>query len=262
MFRYLAAAILFGVAAPASAASMWVHDAFGTLGKVNIADGSVKVIDQMPQVMTDIAFDPKGRLFGITFGSLYAISRQTGATRYIGDHGVRAGNALAFGADGTLYASGAETRNLYALDISTGAGTDLGRTGHVSGGDLAFVGRDLYLASTSSLVKIDLTDLSASRNVGPFGVPGVYGIASTGKGDLSAVAGTTIYDVDLETGAVFNGRSFANQGLVEAYGQAFATEAGAPDPDTPAPVPLPASIWLLGAGLFGLGALRRRRKAD
>lgn len=247
-------------AAPAFAATMWVHDSTNNLAKVDTETGVVSLIGRMTQTMTDIAFDPLGNLFGITFSSFYSINTTDASTRFIGNTGQSDLNALVFGVDNTLYSMGNLSTNLYALDVGTGAATSLGSTGFRSGGDLAFVGDAFYLASSGSqLVRIDIANPSNSVAVGPFGISGVFGIASTGAGDLFGVAGTSIFKVNTVTGAAFDVRSYAGQGLGAAFGQSFITEAGAPDPEVPAPIPVPASLWLLGSALAAAGALRRKR---
>jgi hypothetical protein len=127
--------------------------------------------------------------------------------------------------------------------------------GFASGGDLAFFGGDLYLAdSLSRLVKIDLANLANTAVVGSFGVPSVFGLATGNDNTLYAVAGTTIYTVDVTTGAATNPVNFGGQGLGQAFGQSFFTEAGA------TPVPEPFALGLFGVGLAALGLAARRRR--
>ncbi|TCS52472.1 putative secreted protein [Primorskyibacter sedentarius] len=244
------------------AATMYVHDIGGNLATVETDSGAVSLIGNMGSVMTDIAFDPSGNLYGVTFTGLYSIDATNGSSSFIGNHAVSDANALVFGAGGTLYAAGATTTGLYSLDVGSAANTLLGDMGFASSGDLAFVGSDFYLSSTSGeLVSVDLSNPSSSTAVGSFGVSDVFGIATDETSSLFAVAGTSIYSVDPVTGAATNGVSFAGQGLGVAYGQSFFAEAGADPSDDPSNdppvVPLPASGLLL---LAGLGSLVARKK--
>ena len=242
--------------------TMYVHDISGNLATVETDSGTVSLIGNMGSVMTDIAFDPLGNLYGVTFTGLYSIDATNGSSSFIGNHGISAANALVFGTGGTLYAAGNSSTNLYSLDVGSATNTLLGNMGFASSGDLAFVGSDFYLSSTSGdLVSVDLGSPSNSSVVGSFGVSGVFGIATDETSSLYAVAGTSIYSVDPLTGAATNGVSFGGQGLGTAYGQSFFAEAGANPVDdpgtTPSEVPLPASALLL---LAGLGSLVARKK--
>jgi hypothetical protein len=202
----------------------------------------------MGVVMTDIAFSPSGNLFGISFGTLYSINSTTGASAFIGNHAVPDGNALVFGADGTLYSAGNTATSLYTIDPTSGATTDLGNMGFASGGDLAFLAGDLYLASTGTptLVNINLSNLALSFAVGPFGVVDVFGLATENL--LYGVAGTQIFTVNASTGAATGPVDFSGQGLGDAFGQAFQIEA----------IPEPSTALLLGMGLVVMGGARRR----
>lgn len=257
MKRMMALALALTCGAAAAAPVMYVHDSAGKLGTVDVATGSVELIGSMGVVMTDIAFDPDGDLFGLSFTGLYSINAASGAATFIGNHGIAGGNALVFGAGGTLYAAGSST-GLYSLNTLTGAGTLLGGMGFASAGDLAFNGGNLYLAATTNqLVQVDLSVPASSFAVGSFGVAGVFGLATGDNDVLYAVAGTTIYEVDTTTGAASNGVSFGLQGLGEAYGESFYTEAGAPPPTS---VPEPSTLPLLGIGVLAAAtAIRRRR---
>lgn len=241
-----------------AASPLHVHDADGVLGIVVADTGAVSVIGPLGVTLTDIAFDPTGALFGLSFDDLYAVDPETAATTLIGPHDVPAGNALVFGEDGTLYAAGNASGDLFTIDPDTGATTALGFTGFASGGDLAFVGNELFLASSDGeLVEIDPSGTLQGTPVGAFGVPEVFGIATDDESALFGVGGTTIFSVDLATGAAVDPLDFGGQGLGNAFGQSFQTEAGAPP--VLAPIPVPASALLLGAAVMGLGAAGRRR---
>lgn len=257
--------ISLGVGIAHAAPIMHVDDSAGILGRVDVATGGVNVIGNMGVVMTDIAFNPTGQLFGLSFTGFYSINPTTAAATFIGPHSVPGGNALVFATDGTLYAAGFLSQSLFTINPATGAGTNLGNISAPSGGDLAFNGGNLFLAtSTNELFRINLANLATSVAVGPFGVSNVFGLATGDNDVLYAVAGTQIFSVNTATGLATNPINYGGQGLGNANGQSFFTEAGAPTPDDIAPVPEPTTLLLLGSTLTGMGlaAWRRRRQGS
>lgn len=231
---------------------MHLHDDQGRLGTVDVETGDVNVIGSMGRTMTDIAFDTSGNLWGITFTGFYSIDAGTAEATYVGRHNISDGNALVFDTDGTLYAAGNTTSNLYSISTASGSSTSLGSMGFFSGGDLAFNSGGFYLASnTAELVSIDLNDVSGSSSVGSFGVNDMFGLATGDDGELYGVADSTSYSIDLLSGQASDGVSFAGQGMNQAYGQSFYTEARVE-------VPEPGTLALFSLGLLGLGAARCR----
>ena len=181
--------------------------------------------------MTDIAFDPEGNLYGITFTDLYSIDKETGVATLIGNHQNDSGakNALVFSKDGTLYSA---WDALYTIDPATGMSTLIGNAGDVyrSSGDLAFFKDELYMSSHDEvnggdeLLVMSTLDGSA-LGVGSLGEEATFYGLSANKNTLYTVQGTTIYSVDPETGVLTEEASFADQGLGAGYGSAFETEA-------------------------------------
>ncbi|MDX1693459.1 MAG: hypothetical protein R3208_06825 [Ketobacteraceae bacterium] len=210
---------------------LWVSDAEGDLGYVNVDTGEVTVVGNMGVQMTDIAFDPQGNLYGITFTQLYAINKDTAEATLIGAHNNDSGskNSLVFDNDGTLYAA---WDALYTIDVSSGMSNLIGNGGTVyrSSGDLAFHKGELYLASRSSagtgddLVVLSTLD-GGSALVGPLGdQPVFYGLSSNKK-SLYTVSGTTVYSVDPATADISEVVSFADSEIGPAFGSAFPNEA-------------------------------------
>lgn len=244
---------LLGTTAAMAAPTMYVHDLNGRLATVNVATGVVDVIGSMGTSMTDIAFDPNGYLFGISFSGLYSINPTTAATSFIGNHSVSGGNALVFSPNGTLYGAGYSTSSLFKIDPSTGASTNLGNMGFNSGGDLAFKNGHLYLASTGNqLVDVNLSNLSETVAIGGFGVSNVFGLATGNDNILYGVADTTIYTIDTATGLATNRANFGGSGLGSAGGQSFISEASV--------IPEPETYAMLLAGLGLVGAISRRKQ--
>ena len=237
---------------------MHVHDSSGNLATVDVQTGTVSVIGNMGAVFTDIAFDTSGDLYGITFTGLYSINPTTAVATFIGPTGLSGGNALVFDSNDTLYAASNNTLGIYTLNTGTGASTLLGNTGFASGGDLAIHSGKLFLASsTNQLVELNLADLPESQSVGPFGVGNVFGLATGDDGFLYGVAGTNIYTVNPLTGAATLAINYGGQGLGQAFGQSFTTEAV--QGEIP-PIPEPSTYVMMGLGLLGFGLMIRRRR--
>jgi hypothetical protein len=252
--KRLVASIVFVIGSTQvnAAPVLWIDDVSGRLGKVDVATGDVTVVGNMGVVMTDIAFDPTGNLYGISFNKLYQINKDTAAPTPVGNTGITS-NSLVFDADGTLYTA---NNALYKLNPSTGAATRIGSggTAYNSSGDLAFIAGELYLSSVGgvdNLIKLNKTT-GAGALVGSIGQAAVYGLATNNNVDLFGVAGTNILSVNTATGAGSTLVNFGGKGLGVAYGSSFIEEAAPP-------VPLPAAVWLFGSGLLGLIGFARRK---
>ena len=250
------AVVAAGILASGSALAlptMWIGDGNGRLGTVDVSSGAVNVIGSMGQTMTDIAFDPNGNLYGITFGQLYSINKTTGQSSLIGNTGASL-NSLVFDASGNLFAA---NNSLYRINVNTGAASLVGNGGasYNSAGDLAFVGGQLYLsnANGNSLTRID-ANTGIGQNIGNIGFSAVYGLATNDNVNLFGMTGTTVLSINTLTGAGTSLVNYGGQGLGAAWGAAFISEA------TP-PIPEPETYAMMLAGLAGLGLMAKRRKA-
>jgi hypothetical protein len=176
-------------------------------------------------VMSDIAFDPAGNLYGIDFSNLYRIDKTTAVATWIGSTGITS-NALVFDANGTLYTANTA---LYTLNVTTGAATLIGNGGDAydSSGDLAFVGGQLFLASLASgggsdeLFRIDPATGHGTL-VGAITYDVVYGLGTYDDADLYGTAGTDVIAIDTTTGTGTLVLDYGGKGLTDAFGAAVA----------------------------------------
>lgn len=248
----LAAALLASVAGTASAATVApakpaaqiiVLDETGKLAAVDTKTGAVTIKGAAGRVLTDIAADAKGQLYGVDFENLYKLDKVTGAATLIGATGIDGTNALTFSPDGRLLAMGDGSKQLFQLDLMTGFGSNLAEVGSVSDGDLAYAGGRLFLTNWDyQLVEIG----DAGRVVGDLNMEAIFGLAGIGDA-LYGVRGTDVVGIDLATGAARVLASFAGQGLGAAYGATVVT-------------PLPAAALPLAGAMALLAGLRRRRR--
>jgi len=243
---------------------LWVNDEAGQLGKVDVATGNVTLVGSMGTAMSDIAFDPAGRLYGITQSTLYRIDPFTAGTIAIGLLGTPL-NSLTFDVDGNLFGA---SDQLYRIDVAIGRTTAIGNgeTFYSSSGDLAFIGGNLYLSSAvpvaDTLFRLNYVT-GQGTDVGPIGVAGVSGLAASNGvccsneggpvgAELYGLANTSVYRIDLANGAGTFAVNYGGHGLLAANGATFFADT------TPA-VPEPESYALLLCGLAVIGGFNRRR---
>lgn len=210
---------------------LWIVDKDGGLGYVNVTTGQLTYIGNMGVVLTDIAFDPQGNLYGISFGDLYSINKQTAQVTMIGSHnnGTGAKNSLVFSSDGRLFAA---WDALYTLDVATGTSTLIGNGGDTyrSSGDLAFHKGKLYMSSRDidstgdELLEMNIANGSGT-SVGTLGAESLYYSLSSNRSKLYTVKGTQIYSVDPTTAALTAVANYAGGALGLANGSGFANEA-------------------------------------
>ena len=237
---------------------LWIDDAFGNIGTVDVSTGASTVIGNSGVSLTDIAFAPNGDLYGVTFTSLYKINTHTGLATLVGNLGdvVNAGaNALVFAPNGTLYAASALSPDLFTVNPATGAATAVPGTLSVgSAGDLAFNGGKLFLtARTNDLIRVDnLPGPVSGSIVGPLGFTDVLALATGDDGVLYGVEGTQILQVNTTTGHATL--------LINYFGNALAGANGATVLPAALSVPEPGSL-VMGciSVLVGLGVARYRR---
>ena len=239
---HMIALLLLALAAPNAPAhaqnvtELYTHDSEGQLAVVDVDNGQVTLVGDMGVEITDIAFAQDGRLFGLSFTTLYEIDRRTAVATAIGSHGIPGGNALVFAADGTLYGMGGTSTQLFEVNPATGESTALGDVGAASAGDLAFRGGQLYLSTVShDLQAIDLGPPATGAEVGPFGFFDVYGLATSDAGVLYGIGGTEIFSVDPVSGEGTFLSDYGGQGLAVAYGSSFLGESFQACPLEPVP---------------------------
>lgn len=250
----LGAVTLSAATSLSAAPTVYVADENGNLATVDVTTGTATLIGNSGIVLTDIAFDNNGQLYGISFDELYRVDRTTAALTAIGATGA-AVNALTFGANGTLYAAGGN--QLFTLNTSTGLATDIGTTGFTSSGDLTFYNGDLYLSAfgpslTDALVKLALPGATGTL-VGSLGLSEVYGLSRAENNVIYANSNQNIYAVNAATGSTTLVSSYTYAGAGLANGTTFLNEASAAVPESAT-----WAMFISGFGLVG-GALRQRR---
>jgi len=172
------------------------NDFSSTLLRIDSKSAVSSVIGETTFVdVTDVAFLPDGKLFGITFSQLLTIHPRTGAASMVGTGlGVTRANALAADARGRLFLATLDGE-FAEVDIVTGRATIIGSYGGglVSSGDLAF-SPDGQLFGTASdgsfndiLVRVDITTGQATV-IGDIGFPDVFGLAFGPDGHLYGAA--------------------------------------------------------------------------
>ncbi len=229
--------LLLGVlsvsAARAETDCLYVVDVGGVLGAVDVHSGAVTVIGDTGIVFTDIAFDPQGRLFGLTVDRFYEIDPATGAATDLGLHGLPEANALVAGVDPGapgLFAAGSYDTWLYTIDPNSARATPYRDVGYSAWGDLAFLDDALYMTAWGqNLVRLDLSNTGPATLVGSFGSLNFYGM-DTLDGVLYGTAGTCIYTLDATTATATVVSDYAGQGLGAAWGAA-APPPGPAQPD-------------------------------
>ena len=165
-------------------------------------------------VMTDIAFSPNGKLYGISFSDLYEIDTKTGASTKIGSLGVSGANALGIDKDGRAFLASSDNANLYAVNLTTGLATSIGRNqqNHWSAGDISFHGSDAYIATVDRTVaKLNLAT-GAIISEKAVDISNLYGLAEL-NGITYGVAGKTLYAIDVDTGKFQALRTFSGTGF-------------------------------------------------
>jgi hypothetical protein len=219
------AGVNFTAATSANIPTIYVIDNLGNLGTVNVTNGDVHVIGNTGVVMTDIAFDASGVLYGVSTDKLYKINKSTAASTLIGSLGITDATSLEFNKGGSvLYTA---NNQLHTVDTTTGLATSIPSSNGFpfsSSGDLTSIGDKFYLTSkiAGDVTNNDLVSLDTSTGtgtlVGHIGFPNVYALATNDNVHLYGFSNGNLISINTTTGVGTLVKDISGKGLSNING--------------------------------------------
>jgi hypothetical protein len=173
---------------------------------LTVAPPSAVRVGSFTSVITDIAETSDGRLFGISFDTLFLIDPTSAALSEVGplkaSGGVAWVNGLTVAPDGTLYASGGG--ELYRVDPNSAMaervapfGSSVGSSGDIVWGPLGAIFMTDFDFDTQSDTLVSLNPLTAEASlVGPIGFSSVYGLSFNGHFLIGLTAAGELLQLD------------------------------------------------------------------
>ena len=213
-------------AAAVSGPKVYLADRTGQIGVLDMGTRQVTLKGNRGTVLTDIAFCPDGKLYGVTFTALYAVNTSNGTRTRIGSgFGNKSINSLVCNSAGQLF-GGSDTQNkLFRINKGNGTATALSGTSTKSDGDLAHHEGNLWLSDKSNrLAKLNKTT-GAVLATKAHGINDLFGLVSFGTDRLHGFAGTKAYKFTETSSGPTGGKTllfdFAGKGLQQIYGAAY-----------------------------------------
>lgn len=200
---------------------VYLVDKSGKLGTLNLGTHAVHVIGSTRLHLTDIAFTPDHKLYGVTFKNFYRVDPATGHATFVGKLGPNGINALVFDKSGHGYAAAFNSTNLYRIDAATGHATVIGPNGkYASAGDLTFF-KGLLLLTTSDENVVALNPATGKAGaVRHDGIKDLFGLVSPSSNEIDAFAFDKAYRYNTSLQQITS-FSFAGKGLGKILGAAF-----------------------------------------
>jgi len=215
---------------------VYIDDIRGVLWTVNLATNTIHRVGSQGAVLTDLGFDPINHvLYGISFTGFGRVNTTTGLATYIGALGISDANALVFDSHGRGYTKGFNDTLLYAINnVATGRVSVIGHTGvWKSAGDLTFYNNTLvlsgYTGTLGNTTKEAIVTLNhttgAVVSVAQTNVTNLYGLVSTGTGQLYGFANESLYRIFPSAPTVAKRavliKNFASSGVGQIMGAAY-----------------------------------------